>query len=136
MNKTDTLKNMLQNGIVTATAMKKENIPSSIISILIKRGEAKRLARGVYASSEAGFSDMSDYEALAANTDGIFCLISALRLHGLTDENPHDLCMAIKRGYHPHSTAIFPSQSFTGQEFFQTLSKFVIPMVWLCVSTR
>ncbi len=101
MNKTDKLKNMLQNGIVTATEMKKENIPSSIITILVKRGEAKRLARGVYASSEAGFSDMSDYETLAANTDGIFCLISALRLHGLTDENPHDLCMAIKRGYHP-----------------------------------
>ena len=101
MNKTDKLKNMLQNGIVTATAMKNENIPSSIITILIKRGEARRLARGVYVSADTGFSDMSDYETLAANTDGIFCLVSALRLHGLTDENPHDLCMAIKRGYHP-----------------------------------
>lgn len=38
MNKTDKLKNMLQNGIVTATAMKKENIPSSIMTILVKKG--------------------------------------------------------------------------------------------------
>ena len=48
------------------------------------------------------YSEMSDYEMLASQTpDAVFCLVSALRLHGLTDENPHGLCMAIKHGNHP-----------------------------------
>ena len=102
MNKTEKLKNLLQKGIVTASEINHENIPSSIITILVKRGEAIRLARGVYASPDTSYSEMSDYEMLASQTpDAVFCLVSALRLHGLTDENPHELCMAIKHGNHP-----------------------------------
>lgn len=102
MNKTEKLKNLLQKGIVTASEINHENIPSSIITILVKRGEAIRLARGVYASPDTSYSEMSDYEMLASQTpDAVFCLVSALRLHGLTDENPHGLCMAIKHGNHP-----------------------------------
>ena len=102
MTKTEKLKNMLQKGIVTASEINHENIPSSIITILVKRGEAIRLARGVYASPDTSYSEMSDYEMLASQTpDAVFCLVSALRLHGLTDENPHGLCMAIKHGNHP-----------------------------------
>ena len=102
MTKTEKLKNMLQKGIVTASEINHENIPSSIITILVKRGEAIRLARGVYASPDTNYSEMSDYEMLASQTpDAVFCLVSALRLHGLTDENPHGLCMAIKHGNHP-----------------------------------
>lgn len=102
MTKTEKLKNMLQKGIVTASEINHENIPSSIITILVKRGEVIRLARGVYASPDTSYSEMSDYEMLASQTpDAVFCLVSALRLHGLTDENPHELCMAIKHGNHP-----------------------------------
>lgn len=102
MTKTEKLKNMLQKGIVTASEINHENIPSSIITILVKRGEAIRLARGVYASPDTSYSEMSDYEMLASQMpDAVFCLVSALRLHGLTDENPHGLSMAIKHGNHP-----------------------------------
>ena len=82
MNKTEKLKNLLQKGIVTASEINHENIPSSIITILVKRGEAIRLARGVYASPDTSYSEMSDYEMLASQTpDAVFCLVSALRLH-------------------------------------------------------
>ena len=102
MNKTDQLRKMLGRGLVDSTAARKAGIPFSLVYALVKRGEAKRVSRGVYSSADAGYSDMADYEMLALKVpQGVFCLFSALRLYGLTDENPHALYLAIRHGYHP-----------------------------------
>ena len=102
MNKTDQLRKMLGRGLVDSTALHKAGIPFSLVYALVKRGEARRVSRGLYSSSDAGFSDMADYEMLAMTVQqGVFCLLSALRLYDLTDENPHELFVAIRHGYHP-----------------------------------
>lgn len=102
MNKTDQLRKMLRRGLVDSTALHKADIPFSLVYALVKRGEARRVSRGLYSSPDAGFSDMADYEMLAMTVpQGVFCLLSALRLYDLTDENPHELYVAIRHGYHP-----------------------------------
>ena len=101
MNKTNQLRAMLRDGPVSASSIRAAGIPTGLATALVRRGEAVRLSRGVYAMAEADYSEYSDYEVAAmAVPKGVFCLLSALRLHGLTDENPHGLCMAILHGYH------------------------------------
>ena len=117
MNKTHQLKAMLKDGPASASAIRAAGIPTGVASALVRREVAIRLSRGIYASAETDYSETSDYEVLAmAVPKGVFCLLSALRLHGLTDENPHGLCMALQHGYHapavsqPPATFIFRTE--------------------------
>ena len=108
MNKTDQLREMLKTGLTSASTIR----VAGVVSALIKRGEAIRVARGVYSSREAAFSETSDYETVAMIVpQDVFCLVSALRLHGLTDENPHELSMALRHGFHAPSVS-HPPVSF------------------------
>ena len=117
VNKTNQLKTMIRDGPVSASAIRAAGIPSGVTSAQVRQGGAIRLSRGVYAAAEADYSETTDYEVLAlAVPRGVFCLLSALRLHGLTDENPHGLCLALQHGYHapavsqPPATFIFRTE--------------------------
>ena len=102
MNKTNRLKTLLKKGLVSAKELRDAGIPSSLVCTLVKRGEAVRVSRGVYSSADTGYSGSADYETLAmAVPRSVFCLLSALRLHDLTDENPHEFYLAIRHGSHP-----------------------------------
>ncbi len=109
MDKMNQLKAMLRDGLVSASSIRAAGIPTGLVTALIRQGEAVRLSRGVYAATETDYSETSDYEVLAmAVPKGVFCLLSALRLHGLTDENPHGLCMALLHGYHAPAVSLPP----------------------------
>lgn len=71
------------------------------------RGVVNRIAHGVYAPSEGSESALFDYE-LAAKVapQGVFTLLSALRIHGLTDENPQRMTMAIPVNRHAPKTTL------------------------------
>ncbi len=101
MKKLAQLKMRLARGPVSAREMRQSAIPSSLASLLVRRGEAVRSSRGTYVSPATGFSALADYETLSLKIpQGVFALQSALRLHELTDENPHEICMAIRHGFH------------------------------------
>jgi len=71
------------------------------------RGVVNRIAHGVYAPSEGSSSALFDYELAAKVAPrGVFTLLSALRLHGLTDENPQRMTMAIPVNRHPPKTTL------------------------------
>lgn len=109
MRKLEQLKTMLAVGPVSAMAMRRVAIPSSLMCSLVRKGEAMRVDRGTYVSTSSGFSDLADYETLALKIpNGVFALQTALRLHELTDENPHEICMAIRHGFHPPVTSELP----------------------------
>ena len=77
------------------------------LSEMAKSGRLYRVARGVYAPVEGGASGLFDYELAAkAVPDGVFTLASALRLHDLTDENPHRMTMAIPSDAHAPKVAL------------------------------
>jgi len=85
----------------------KRGLRGNTLHEMAARGVVNRIARGVYAPSEGSSSALFDYE-LAAKVapKGVFTLLSALRLHGLTDENPQRMTMAISVKRHPPKTTL------------------------------
>ncbi len=85
----------------------KRGLRGNTLHEMAARGVVNRIARGVYAPSEGSSSALFDYE-LAAKVapKGVFTLLSALRLHGLTDENPQRMTMAIPVNRHPPKTTL------------------------------
>ena len=65
---------------------------------LIRRGEAKRVARGIYrwADAEPG-EHYTLAAAIKAIPNGVVCLLSALRLHEIGTQEPHQVWIAIDR---------------------------------------
>lgn len=77
------------------------------LSELAAKGVVYRVAHGVYAPSAGSSSATFDYE-LAARVapKGVFTLLSALRIHDLTDENPLRMTMAIPLNDHAPKTTL------------------------------
>ena len=85
----------------------KQGFRVNTLSEMASRGTIFRVARGVYVAAEGSSSEYFDYEiAAAAVPSGVFTLLSALRLHHLTDENPRKMTMAIPANRHPPKTSI------------------------------
>jgi len=73
---------------------------------LYRQGLLVRPARGVYALAE---SSVTEHHSLAVAAKlvprGVICLLSALRFHGLTTQDPHEVWMAIDFKAHKPSVA-------------------------------
>ncbi len=59
-------------------------------------GAVERIGRGLYRSAGAKVTEHHPLvEAAKRVPNGVVCLISALRFHGLTTQNPHEVWLAI-----------------------------------------
>lgn len=77
------------------------------LSEMAAQGTLYRVARGVYAPKTGTASSYFDYElASRVVPKGVFTLLSALRLHGLTDENPTRMTMAIPMKSHASKSVL------------------------------
>lgn len=64
----------------------------------MERGEVERVGRGLYALPGALHDERGGLAEIARRVpDGVVCLLSALRFHGLTTQNPLELWLAIER---------------------------------------
>ena len=67
------------------------------IGLMLKRGQLMRIDRGLYASPDfVPTEDSSLAQVSIKYPQAVFCLLTALRLHGLTTQNPHEVWIAIK----------------------------------------
>jgi len=72
------------------------SLPTIILSRLVKDGRLRRLARGVYVRPDQPLSEhISLAEAALRVPRGVICLLSALRIHGLGTQAPHQVWLAI-----------------------------------------
>ena len=63
---------------------------------LLKAGSLVRVERGVYASAARTSSELDDLGPIAIKYPHlIFCLLTALQLHGLTTQSPHEVWVAV-----------------------------------------
>ncbi|HSU53025.1 MAG TPA: type IV toxin-antitoxin system AbiEi family antitoxin domain-containing protein [Candidatus Dormibacteraeota bacterium] len=63
---------------------------------MYRQGILRRAARGVYALAEAPVSEHHSLAIVAKIVPhAVFCLLSALRFHGLTTQDPHQIWIAI-----------------------------------------
>jgi predicted transcriptional regulator of viral defense system len=73
---------------------------------LYRQGLLVRQARGVYALPESPVTEHYSLAIAAKRTPGgVICLLSALRFHGLTTQDPHEVWMAVDFKAHKPSAA-------------------------------
>jgi len=85
-------------GIVRPVDLTKNGVRREHIYRLHKRGLVERIGRGLYVLRKAKITENHSFaEACKKVPRGVICLLSALRLHGLTTQNPFEVWMAIDR---------------------------------------
>ncbi len=92
------LKVFREVGIVRPVDLTKNGVRREQMYRLHKRGLVERIGRGLYVLRQANITENhSVAEACKKVPHGVICLLSALRLHGLTTQNPFEVWMAIDR---------------------------------------
>ncbi len=83
-------------GMARLAEIRAAGITAATISRMERDGEVVRLARGLYQLSNAPLdADHSLAEAAKRVPKGVICLVSALAFHGLTDQLPRKVWLAI-----------------------------------------
>lgn len=89
-------------GLLRPRDLKSAGIPRVYLKQLVERGELLKSGRGLYVLAGAPLSEnISLAEAAKRSPNGVVCLLSALRFHGLTTDNPAEVWIAIPRGSRP-----------------------------------
>lgn len=87
---------LVTKGIVRLGELRNAGVTAATVSRMVRDGEVLRLARGLYQLSDAPLNaDHSLAEAAKRLPKGIVCLVSALAYHGLTDQLPKKVWLAI-----------------------------------------
>jgi predicted transcriptional regulator of viral defense system len=87
-----------KRGILRLVELRDAGVTAATIGRMERAGEVVRLARGVYQLADAEMDpNHSLAEAAARVPRGVVCLVSALAYHGLTDQLPRSVWMAISQ---------------------------------------
>lgn len=85
-------------GIVRTGEFERHGISRTQLGRLFTRGVVERIGRGLYTLPGAVLTERHSLaEACRRVPGGVVCLLSALRFHGLTTQNPFEVWMAIGR---------------------------------------
>ncbi|HBA41178.1 MAG TPA: transcriptional regulator [Deltaproteobacteria bacterium] len=83
-------------GMFRAHELAKQGIPRVYLQRLEQQGLLVREARGLYRVPNAKITENHSLaEAAKRVSHGVLCLLSALRFHGLTTQNPSEIWLAI-----------------------------------------
>lgn len=83
-------------GIARLTELRNAGVTAATMSRMERDGEVRRLARGLYQLADAPLdANHSLAEAAKRVPRGVVCLVSALAFHGLTDQLPKQVWLAI-----------------------------------------
>lgn len=94
--KTDELIRMAGKGPVRARDLDDAGIPRATLKRLCDRGILERVDRGLYRLADAPATELSTLAEVAKRVPhAVICLLSALRVHGLTTESPHAVWILI-----------------------------------------
>jgi predicted transcriptional regulator of viral defense system len=107
-----------RRGIARLAELQTAGITATTVNRMERAGEVIRLARGLYQLPDA---DLDPHQSLAETArlvpKGVICLASALAFHGLTDQMPPKVWIAIGRkdwrpriAYPPLRVARFPDE--------------------------
>ena len=84
------------NGLVRARALALVGASGAKLQQLLRSGALVRISRGLYASPDRALTELDQLAQLAIKYPNIvFCLLTALQIHGLTTQNSHEVWVAI-----------------------------------------
>ncbi len=90
------LKLIEEVGLIRPRDLESWGIPRTVLQRLIQKGELERVGRGLYMLPQA---EVTEHHSLVETAKlvpkGVVCLLSALRFHELTTENPWQVWLAI-----------------------------------------
>lgn len=87
-----------RSGLLRAKDLDAIKVPRNCLTRLVEEGLLERRGRGLYALAGRDVSEQETVrEAAMLVPTAVVCLLSALRLHGLTTQNPHEVWMALRR---------------------------------------
>lgn len=83
-------------GIVRPRELERAGVSRTQLQRLVERGEVERLGRGLYTLAGKPRDERQDLaEAARRVPAGIVCLLSALRFHDITTQDPFEVWMAV-----------------------------------------
>src|SRR5206468_10824331 len=83
-------------GLHRAKDLERRGLDRKTLQRLVAAGRLVRVARGLYATpDDAPTGDRTLAEVAALAPKAVVCLLSALRLHGLTTQLPHEVWIAV-----------------------------------------
>lgn len=90
-------------GVFRPRELDQHGIPRQYLRMLEQAGQVQRVGRGLYTLANVEATEHHGIvQAYKRVPRGIICLLTALRLHGLTTQLPHEVWMAIDRkGWKP-----------------------------------
>ncbi len=108
-----------RNGVLRPRDLAAHQIPREFLVRLHRKGLLERPARGIYVLADAEPGEhQSLVEACKRVANGVACLLSALRFHGLTTQAPFEVWLAIglkarrpKVEYPPLHIVRFPAEA-------------------------
>lgn len=87
---------LAERGIARLAELREAGVTGATMSRMERDGEVLRLARGLYQLPDAPLdANHSLAEAAKRAPKGVVCLVSALAFHGLTDQLPRQVWLAI-----------------------------------------
>lgn len=85
-----------QRGILRSRELDALGFSRTALSRLVESGAILRLSRGLYALPNREVGEHSTFAEVAIKHPGaVFCLLSALQLHGVTTQIPHQVWIAV-----------------------------------------
>ena len=85
-----------EKGLVRAGELALIGVAGGKLQQLLKTGSLIRVGRGVYASAGRAHKELDVLGPIAIRYPSlVFCLLTALQLHGLTTQSPHQVWVAV-----------------------------------------
>lgn len=89
-------------GVLRPRDLESVGVPRVYLKQLVESGKLLKTGRGLYVAAGTDLTENHSLaEAAKLSPKGVICLLSALRFHGLTTENPAAVWIAIPRGARP-----------------------------------
>lgn len=132
----EVLKLARKQGVLRPRDLKTVGVPRVYLKQLVERGELLKTGRGLYVVAGTTLTENHSLaEAAKRSPKGVICLLSALRFHGLTTENPAEVWIAIPRGARPPKSdaPVLRVARFSGQMMTESVERHVIQGVFVPV---
>lgn len=105
------LKLARSKGLLRTAEAAAAGVDRSTLSRLCEHGLLERLERGLYGLPSAAVREHVDLEIVAKRVpQAVFCLLTALRLHGLGTQQPRRVWICLPRGVHTPTLQFPPLQ--------------------------
>lgn len=90
-----------QKGLLRTLHLKEIGVARVVLTRLTASGELEKVGRGLYRFPDAAGTEQESLAMLATKVpQAVFCLLTALQIHGLTTQLPRQLWIAMPKGSH------------------------------------